>query len=104
MPRTIKLRQEAIIDNQSLVCPYCDGDNLRQRRTEVFIRNFEDDPRGVQVLVEREGVIEGHDMQDNPSQRLNGLKLHFTCGDCLQDFVLNIAEHKGCTQIFWSEP
>ena len=88
--------------NLLLSCPACNGDNLHQTRVEVFTRTGEDAVQGLHVTVPHDvaqPVTLDADIDANPSERRQGITIHFTCETCRCLPVLHIAQNKGSTYI-----
>jgi len=94
----------------ALACPLCGGQYLHQGAVEVYHRSSEDAESVVHAIVG--GTAS--DVTDvpgvgarNPSQRRQGLLLHFDCETCdlLQtNIVMAIWQHQGSTFIEWRLP
>lgn len=93
-----------------LLCPECGGNYLHHHIVETFNRG-EDEKQGLHTII-KSGDFKGdgkcvdikHDnLAGNPSWRRHGLRIEFTCEFCSNEpIVLNIAQHKGETQMWWA--
>ena len=92
---------------QELACPRCGGEHL-QHTGAVFFNRAEDAETLVQIEVSGNATSTGvvpSASSGNPSSRRHGMFVRFDCeqcsapGDVLQ---LNIAQHKGATELSWS--
>lgn len=77
-----------------LLCPQCGGECLHHDKVEVFERC--EDMGGLHITV-TDKVETDRDLDENPSCRRHGLKIHFWCEFCNAIPVLSIAQHKGST-------
>jgi len=85
-----------------LQCPECEGDYLHHFKVEVFNRTIEDSTEGVHVIVTTEDgeeteVTQNGDIRNNPSERRNGILVHFWCETCDCKPIFCIEQHKGNT-------
>lgn len=101
----------------NLICPRCQGDNLHHVSVELFNRS-EDSEQGDHftiVVPESYGWLDefgagyplakstvDSNMTRNPSSRRTGVIVNFTCEECGPGLSLNIAQHKGVSDAFWS--
>ena len=85
-------------DGETLLqCPHCGDVFLHQYKTEIFDRD-EDDLKGLHVTTDRnDGLKVNLDLKNNPSQRRDGLRIHFFCEVCNASSALEIYQHKGQT-------
>lgn len=81
-----------------LTCPHCDSFLLHHFCIESFERT-EDAESGTHVTVSAETVKKDSNMDDNPSERRNGLLIRFECEECGKESVMTIAQHKGTTLV-----
>jgi hypothetical protein len=65
----------------------------------VFERATEDAPTGFQVTVANGSVSIDDLLDGNPSQRRQGLRVHFRCETCEATPLLTLAQHKGVTLV-----
>jgi len=79
-----------------LLCPYCKGTYLRHNKVEIYERQ-EDAIIGNHIVVESDATTIDEIMIGNPSARLNGMKIYFSCEGCSNEPVLSISQHKGET-------
>ena len=93
----------ALDGNFNLECPLCGYLNLHQDTVEVFNRE-EDAKTGLHATVDGSKVSLDTAMGGNPSSRRHGLSIGFWCEGCdeLGALRLNVVQHKGCTEIYWS--
>jgi len=90
-----------INEQDTLLCPKCDGDYLHHGKVEIFDRN-EDAIYGLYTIVSSRKIqSENCALVGNPSMRRDGIKIHFYCEHCQADLTLAIAQHKGQTLIKW---
>ncbi len=94
-----------------LLCPICNSPCLHHTDIQIYERS-EDSVNGIHVLViSCDGVKQGKNsdsrvivdgnMKKNPSERRQGLRIHFYCKYCSSYLTLNIAQHRGTTEIWW---
>lgn len=96
----IQLNSETTGDEHALACPGCGSTNLHHHRVDVYRRNREDDNQGLRASVYSVGsVIVGNNMDGNPSERRDGVRMHFTCEMCPALSELTIVQHKGTTYL-----
>ena len=102
------------IDDYTLICPSCGGNNLHHHTVEIFNRT-EDAATGVHIKAEvaewnhdndlKDTAMMDTNMEENPSKRRQGISIGFLCetcdGDDGVDMVLDIVQHKGSTYMFW---
>lgn len=89
-------------------CPRCDSEYLHHTGA-VFFDRVEDGPSAVKIDVRgpatKTAVIPSEG-SGNPSSRRHGMKVLFECENCLGEgdstIELNIAQHKGSTQLSWT--
>lgn len=94
-------------ENQ-LLCPRCNDNYLHHITTQVFNRGEDADYVDV-TTVGMEEVTQvkfRNDETANPSNRRQGILIHFYCEACSEtertdDLVLAIAQHKGETYMGW---
>jgi hypothetical protein len=89
-----------------LACPRCRHEPgfLHHRKVETYFRR-EDAPEVLVAVADRGRVgLERrvNNTSGNPSRRRDGVRVHFWCEHCGDELVLNVAQHKGCTEVFWS--
>lgn len=80
----------------ALLCPSCDSEYTHQQSVEVYFRDEEDAKKGSCVQVGSRSVRR-IPMTNNPSDRRDGLRIHFSCEQCPALFVLDVLQHKGYT-------
>lgn len=93
-----------------LLCPHCGDQYIHQINVEIFSCT-EDAPNGdhwnipITDMSYSSGKPFKHDdrLVGNPSARRSGLKIQFACECCGRDSYLNIAQHKGTTEISWTK-
>ena len=94
-----------------LLCPICNDEYLHHTDVQIYER-AEDSSNGIHVLViscdeikcgknAESRVIIDRNMKKNPSERRQGIRIHFYCESCGSHLTLNIAQHKGTTEIWW---
>ncbi|HTV69315.1 MAG TPA: hypothetical protein VMF90_12330 [Rhizobiaceae bacterium] len=92
-------------ETSDLVCPNCGGTYLHQGAITVYDRG--EDQKTETVTVVDGGTVQmevkPHDPLNNPSRRRWGMTVAFKCEACPEeiDLRLNIAQHKGNTEISW---
>lgn len=82
-----------------LHCPHCDFEYLHHAAVTVFDRE-EDQASGMRVEVKPGGrvAVDG-DLKKNPSSRRHGVTIELWCEGCNSVSALEIAQHKGNTQL-----
>jgi hypothetical protein len=87
-------------ENDELQCPCCAGSlNMHHTQVDVWERE-EDEAECLHTRVMRSGtVMHVSDGRGNPSRRRHGLAITLYCELCPSISVLEIAQHKGLTQI-----
>ena len=81
-------------------CPQCDGNSLRHHRVDVYRRDKEDADTGMRVSTFLRGSTTiNTSMQENPSPRGDGIRVHMTCSDCPSLVELVIVQDEGGTYI-----
>ena len=109
----IEIHERTDVDNSSLNCPRCLGNNLHQVAYTIFER-AEDDSRTAVTVVRGQqvttGTLNSNDYAvRNPSTRRQGLRITFDCETCGPEdtargpLELVILQHKGMTYIYWEE-
>jgi hypothetical protein len=90
----------------TLRCPNCGGNNLRQLAVRVFDRS--EDDTSTTVTTVRDGLSASHlvprERCGNPSSRRHGVTIRFDCETCDARPELELAQHKGLTHIGWHTP
>jgi hypothetical protein len=81
-----------------LLCPKCNSDYLRHERVVVFERG-EDDETGLRVIVSERRAAIDNSLTGNPSSRRDGITIYFSCESCHTNSKLEIAQHKGQTEV-----
>ncbi|MCC6596912.1 MAG: hypothetical protein IT477_10430 [Rhodanobacteraceae bacterium] len=82
-------------DGEVLLCPGCHETYLHQEKIEVF--DCPEDQVGIRVVVENQTVLTDKKVDHNPSQRRQGLLIHFSCEHCSHRPTMAIWQHKGQT-------
>lgn len=87
----------------AIVCPECGDGWLHQSRVEVFVRDSEDEDRGIHATIDyQDGVSIDRSMAENPSPRRDGIAIAFECELCGGDArTLHITQHKGNEFMSW---
>jgi hypothetical protein len=85
-------------DSTELKCPSCGESNLHHERVEVFYR-IEDAPTGSRAVVDAGKVSMDTDITGNPSERRDGLSIHFRCEHCPAKPIFHVLQHKGSTYV-----
>lgn len=91
-----------------LVCPRCGAQLLHHHMVTSCDR--QEDAAITQETAVRHGFVKALAVNSNasinPSSRRAGVVIHFWCEGCggegKDEIRLNIAQHKGSTEIFWS--
>jgi hypothetical protein len=103
-------RLEATIETADglLLCPGCGQDYLHSGQVTVYDRAEDADLAIRTTAAGTKSRVElVKNTRDNPSLRRHGITIQFSCEMCPADPELQIAQHKGQTQIswiFWGEP
>ena len=84
-----------------LACPSCGETNLHHSTIHIYETDSEDGP-GTHAKVFEGEITVNRRMAENPSDRRSGLTIDFWCEHCDGIMRLNIAQHKGSTNIAWS--
>lgn len=90
-------------DGKYLCCPHCGENYLHHDKIAVFSRN-EDDEHTLRTVVggnQTSTSVVHSSHSGNPSSRRDGLIIGFWCEICGGLSDLLIAQHKGCTEMFW---
>lgn len=97
-----------------LICPCCGGEYLHHVSVTVFDRG--EDAEQVRKVGIGKGTLTANlvpnEGSGNPSRRRHGMTITFWCEGCAETFEgepvrlmdLTISQHKGNTEIAWSEP
>ncbi len=88
-----------------LACPNCGGQCVHHDRVDIYERS--EDSNGLHVRVmgcdarpQRQPVVSvDHVLDENPSDRRQGVSIRFWCEGCSLRFTLDLAQHKGQTVI-----
>lgn len=97
-----QIKNERLLPQEGmLVCPGCGSTYLHQEVIEVFNPDQEDAAEGLHVTVNAASMAADRSMDNNPSERRQGLSIHFNCETCANQLTLQIAQHKGETRIRW---
>ena len=110
-------RHVPVILDPGLQCPRCSGENLHHQSVELFNRH-EDAEQGDHITIAVPESLGWEDefglprpvtkssmdsnMKNNPSSRRTGVVINFCCEGCGHDLTLNIAQHKGTTEMYWN--
>ncbi|MFE3837833.1 hypothetical protein [Pseudogemmobacter sonorensis] len=84
-----------------IFCPHCGYNYLHHMPPAVYYVRGEDDP----VVAVWAGSKPKHMLNrhsGNPSARRGSVEIEFWCEDCRKHSVLQFAQHKGCTFIYWA--
>lgn len=92
-------------DCSNLLCPRCGSEQLHHVVVEVFDRS-EDEPTLIKTTANMGRGTSVAEVSSagsgNPSSRRDGVRILFRCETCGDDPIyLNIAQHKGSTEISW---
>jgi hypothetical protein len=91
---------------QALECPRCRKDwfYLHHGLVEVFERGEDAEHVNRTTIEGRLTTVDyvPNRGSGNPSSRRHGLRIYFSCEDCGDGLILNIAQHKGATFLEWS--
>ncbi len=100
MKKSVKIDYEY----EHLLCPRCGDGYLHHARLVVYDRR-EDGPEVTVTTIDngeaRRGTIDNK-RSGNPSARRDGLYVEFWCEACGDGLRLNVAQHKGQTDLFWT--
>ncbi len=89
----------------TMQCPNCRSSFTHQEYVEVFFREAED-AGGIHTTAKQDGTFIDRNMENNPSWRRDGLRIHFSCESCHCNeddkdnppyHYLDIYQHKGKT-------
>lgn len=87
----------------TLECPCCGSSYLHHAAVHVFSRLEEDSPRGLHATITEGAAIHTDtNLRHNPSRRRDGLRIEFWCEECDAKPWLDVAQHKGVTQLCWA--
>ena len=81
----------------SFLCPHCGSEYMHHVKIDIFERD-EDDKEGINICIKKDVHIDKC-LTKNPSNRRNGLIIHFDCEGCHKKTALNFAQHKGKTLV-----
>ncbi|WP_316194430.1 hypothetical protein [Bradyrhizobium sp. SZCCHNRI3052] len=88
-----------------LICPRCGSEYLHHTGA-VFFERGEDAASVVKIVVDGASTTTSIDPgADNPSSRRHGMFVKFECEQCSGPggvLQLNIAQHKGATELSWT--
>lgn len=106
LSHSLKIKTTPNAEESDLHCPRCDGQHLHHSRIIAFDRDEDAaDVTRVEVVGSKVAMdrIANADTE-NPSSRRDGVVITFWCENCGDDKLirLNIAQHKGSTQMSWS--
>jgi hypothetical protein len=93
-----------INEDGRLECPGCPGDGayLHHRVVNVFSRR-EDNPSQLTSVFHNGTVNVQGNAAGNPSARRDGVSIRFSCELCGGGYALELAQHKGQTEMHWRE-
>jgi hypothetical protein len=88
----------------ALKCPRCGSDYLHHYKIELFAcpEDSEVDHLTVACGQTISDASFDNNGSRNPSARRHGLIIHFDCEECGGNLELNLAQHKGHSQINWN--
>lgn len=92
-----------IDEDNTLLCPRCDGGYLHHGNIEVYSR-YEDAEQTLQTVVmnhQTKTALVASNTAINPSARRGGLRINFFCELCGEESDLTFAQHKGVTFVEW---
>jgi hypothetical protein len=91
-------------ENNELLCPNCKGNYLHHDTVAVYSRS--EDAENVTQTTISNGVLVSSlvpsSRSANPSSRRDGLTISFWCEFCDSKPILTVAQHKGNTQVKWT--
>jgi hypothetical protein len=90
--------------NHEIACPHCGGGYLHHSAVTAYWRAAEDAHHGLRVESRPESVLTSMEMAGNPSSRRDGIEIQFWCDACQALPRLQIAQHKGNTELQWATP
>jgi len=85
-----------------LYCPNCGEPYLHHRVVNVYSRH-EDGPSQLTSVTADGAVTVQPNVAGNPSARRDGVAIKFFCEQCGGGFALELAQHKGMSQLLWRE-
>lgn len=86
-----------------LNCPNCgEYGYLHHGEVTVYARQ-EDATKGLRVSITGQTVEIDTTLEGNPSLRRGGMRVAFSCEICSGLFTLSLSQHKGQTELYWSE-
>lgn len=85
-----------------LHCPGCGDDHLHSLKVEVFNRD-EDAEMGVHTRCEEKFTYIDTEVDKHGISRRNYISIDFWCENCHGVSTLIFAQHKGHTEVYWSE-
>ncbi len=94
----LKLTDHDPGNGPELLCPNCGSNYMHHDKVEVCERT-EDATTGLRVVVEEGRVTTDSNLAGNPSSRRHGLVIHFSCEGCHARSAIEIAQHKGNTEV-----
>jgi len=100
-----------VVSNEDRICcPVCGSYYVHQLAVEVFTRAQEDAPSDILLTLNNVEAFEDQSpaepVRTNPSERRQGLLIHFECEMCddlRRGWVLAIYQHKGVSFLEWRE-
>lgn len=84
-------------DDDILCCPACTEGNLHHDKVEIYFRKDEDSEDGINVSIDKNGIVKRKGMTWNPSSRRDGVRICFYCEHCDKVTTLTVYQHKGNT-------
>jgi len=106
--KNVKPAQAALVieinEDGHLECPGCSGSGayLHHRVVNVYSRQ-EDNPSQLTSVFHNGTVNVQNNARGNPSARRDGVSIRFSCELCGGGYALELAQHKGQTEMHWRE-
>jgi len=89
--------------DNGLMCPYCEFNNLHQEKVIVNFRELEDSDKGINVSVNSNlNYTISNKIDNNSSGRQDGISIEFSCENCKNKPILYIYQHNGFNLINWT--
>jgi hypothetical protein len=109
----VPLVMPAVIQDDCLQCPECEGENLHHFETRVVERFSEDNAGTIATFIEHNVTLRTLEAKDIPGRR-DCIEIDFYCENCTdfpeidgdqpgRTFTLRILQHKGETRINWAQ-
>lgn len=98
------LKNQVSLDENTLICPCCGGNNLHQETVELFWSKDNNDLTYQYAKSSFDNTYVDpayRPSRNNPSSRRQGMLIHFECEGCDSYPELAIFQHKGSTYIKW---